>query len=63
MPMTKKRPVRVSCDQCQLLRINGIVCHEIGCPNQPRQCKNCDRTMRQGQREFCNNKCHHDYYA
>jgi len=21
------------CDQCELLRINGVVCHEIGCPN------------------------------
>ena len=24
---------RVSCDQCQMLRINGIPCHETGCPN------------------------------
>ncbi len=22
----------MKCDQCQLLRINGVVCHEIGCP-------------------------------
>jgi len=22
--------VRVSCDSCQLLRINGVVCHETG---------------------------------
>lgn len=22
-----------SCDQCQALFINGIYCHEIGCPN------------------------------
>lgn len=22
----------MKCDHCQLLRINGIVCHEIGCP-------------------------------
>lgn len=28
MPTLAKR-----CDQCQLLRINGVVCHEIGCPN------------------------------
>lgn len=25
--------VRVSCDQCQMLSINGVACHEIGCPN------------------------------
>ena len=23
----------VTCDQCQLARINGLVCHETGCPN------------------------------
>lgn len=22
----------MKCDHCQLLRINGLVCHEIGCP-------------------------------
>ena len=25
--------VRVKCDSCQLLRINGVVCHETGCRN------------------------------
>jgi len=24
---------RVSCDSCQLARINGVICHEHGCPN------------------------------
>jgi hypothetical protein len=24
---------RVSCDQCQMLAINGVACHETGCPN------------------------------
>jgi|HubBroStandDraft_1064217.scaffolds.fasta_scaffold34755_8 hypothetical protein len=24
---------RVHCDQCQMLAINGVACHEIGCPN------------------------------
>ena len=28
----EKRTMR-GCDQCQLLRINGVVTHEIGCPN------------------------------
>jgi hypothetical protein len=23
----------VNCDQCQMLSINGIPCHETGCPN------------------------------
>lgn len=25
--------VRVHCDQCQMLSINGVACHEIGCMN------------------------------
>lgn len=24
----------MKCEQCELLRINGIVCHESGCPNK-----------------------------
>lgn len=28
---TKRR--RLYCDQCQMLSINGVPCHEIGCPN------------------------------
>ncbi|MFN0317542.1 MAG: hypothetical protein ACKVQA_21160 [Burkholderiales bacterium] len=24
---------RQKCDQCQMLSINGVPCHEIGCPN------------------------------
>lgn len=31
--MSKRQPVRVTCDQCELLSINGRVCHERGCPN------------------------------
>lgn len=23
----------MSCNSCELLRINGVVCHEIGCPD------------------------------
>jgi hypothetical protein len=32
MAGTSKR-VRVKCDSCEMLSINGIPCHEIGCPN------------------------------
>jgi hypothetical protein len=24
---------QMSCDQCQMLSINGVPCHETGCPN------------------------------
>jgi len=27
---------RVRCSQCEALVINGLACHEPGCPNQPR---------------------------
>lgn len=27
---------RVRCSQCEALCINGIPCHETGCPNVPR---------------------------
>jgi len=23
----------MKCDQCEMLSINGVTCHEIGCPN------------------------------
>lgn len=28
--------VRFSCDSCQAMAINGIACHEKGCPNEKR---------------------------
>jgi hypothetical protein len=34
MPKTSKRArARISCDSCEMLSINGVACHEIGCPN------------------------------
>jgi hypothetical protein len=31
-PRAKDEP-RMSCDQCNMLSINGVACHETGCPN------------------------------
>ena len=28
--------VRVGCSQCEALVINGVACHESGCPNEAR---------------------------
>jgi hypothetical protein len=28
---------RIRCSQCASLVINGVPCHERGCPNQPRK--------------------------
>lgn len=27
----------VKCDQCDVLVINGVVCHEHGCPNKRKE--------------------------
>lgn len=29
--------LRVRCSQCQVMVINGLACHETGCPNIPRR--------------------------
>ena len=33
------------CDQCEILSINGVLCHEHGCPNayrdEKRKCFDC----------------------
>lgn len=33
MKTLKRKSHPVTCDQCQLLAINGLTCHEQGCPN------------------------------
>lgn len=48
----------MKCDQCEMLSINGIACHELGCPNfharwdeesatwvQQRECFECGCTV------------------
>jgi hypothetical protein len=27
----------MNCDQCEMLSINGMACHETGCPNARRE--------------------------
>lgn len=34
-----KRPRIVTCDKCVIMVINGIVCHELGCPNAKKKAK------------------------
>lgn len=62
---------RVWCDQCQMLSINGVACHETGCPNsgakwdpeneewvryrECRECRECGSEVREG--EVCNCNC------
>jgi hypothetical protein len=31
---TKQGGYKVVCSQCEAMVINGVACHEIGCPNR-----------------------------
>lgn len=55
------------CDSCQMVRINGLVCHETGCPqawrDERRQCRECGTRFvpeERAQRE-CSHACAIDY--
>lgn len=49
--------VRVSCDQCVMLSINGVATHEHGCPNVKRskqgECKECGNAVPHGEQCTC----------
>ena len=33
---------RPKCSQCEALVINGLACHETGCPNAVHECRGCN---------------------
>ncbi len=52
----------IQCDSCQLLSINGVICHETGCRNARKtwlpdegewvrflECPECGRHVREGE--------------
>jgi hypothetical protein len=51
----------VRCNQCEALIINGVYCHEIGCPNarktfvkgrgwvKSRECRECGSIVEEGE--------------
>lgn len=43
------------CSQCQAAVINGVACHETGCPNARHECRGCNALipMRQTYCEDC----------
>lgn len=51
------------CDHCQAVMINGVHCHEIGCPIAPRKCSTCGEYFEPelGQR-ICDD-CHEEALA
>lgn len=57
------------CNQCKTLIINGMLCHEIGCPDSWKghkiDCKWCGNEFipdDSGQ-EFCDPECCNSYYC
>ena len=57
------------CDQCQVLRINGVACHEIGCPNawrkEERECRWCGGMFRpeSKRQSCCDDSCHAAFHG
>jgi hypothetical protein len=75
MPQERARPRRIKgCDQCQVLCINGVACHELGCPDRHldpitglgyrQECRECGRPfrlrhLRQEECPRCLRRLHH----
>jgi hypothetical protein len=62
------------CDQCEALRINGVYCHETGCPNAWKQakgyCDNCGELLppltedtSPSMYNFCSEGCYDEYWG
>ena len=59
----------VLCHSCEALIINGVLCHERGCPDAwkdyPRNCRWCGREFKPESRDqgFCDDECAQAYAA
>ena len=44
---TKARAGRfiIRCSQCSATIINGLACHEAGCPNEKYECQGCNEQL------------------
>jgi hypothetical protein len=57
----------VTCDSCQVLVINNVICHETGCPNawkdETRECKWCGRRFKpeNSNQQCCDSNCADSY--
>jgi hypothetical protein len=60
-------PGRVSCSSCAIVVINGLVCHEHGCPDawkdEKRECKWCGQDFMPEYRlqRCCDDDCENSY--
>ena len=58
----------MECNSCEVLYINGIKCHEHGCPDawrdEERECNWCGQSFEPEfrEQEFCTPECRVDYY-
>lgn len=63
----KKASIR--CDSCAASSINGIFCHEHGCPqawrDETRSCKNCGNDFKPTEKHqiVCDDACRKGYYG
>lgn len=48
-----ERAADIGCSQCEALAINGVPAHERGCPNAPRECRECGDMIPRGQTCNC----------
>ena len=57
------------CDSCEELNINGVNCHEFGCPDawrdEIRECKWCGYEFKPEEKEerFCSTDCAEIYHS
>jgi hypothetical protein len=65
--INKTRVYHVSCDHCNVMVINNVICHEHGCPvaytDVIRECRECggDFTPENNNQMFCSNQCYSAY--
>jgi hypothetical protein len=58
----------MNCNSCEALYINGVLCHEHGCPDswkdEQRTCKECGTVFfpEDSGQEVCSEECAHVYY-
>ena len=58
----------VTCDSCEVLVINNVICHETGCPDawkdETRECKSCGRCFKpeESSQKFCDSDCAEAYH-
>lgn len=57
------------CNSCECVYVNGIKCHEIGCPeawrDYKRKCEYCgmEFTPEHEHEKLCSQECYNNYYG